>query len=151
MSKPGDPKLPFTRGELTAKAIRQAIARIEKGRTKVVKSGRKLSIQSVAEEAGVSRATIHNNHPGLAERIREAGNKAARVQRDEKNTELKELRTKYRDLRQEYVYARQLNRDMASEMASLVAENQRLRAIAEDEKVVGFPSKKGGRSNPRVS
>lgn len=149
MSQPEEPKLTTTRGELTAKTIRQAIVRIEKGRPKVVKPGRKLSIQSVAEEAGVSRATIHNNYPGLAERIREAGNKAARVQRDEKNTELKELRVKYRELRQEYVHARELNQDMASEMASLVAENQRLRAIVENEKVVGFPSKKGNSNNVR--
>ncbi|MDR5900142.1 hypothetical protein QC823_14260 [Halomonas vilamensis] len=131
-----------TRGELTAKAIRQAIVRIEKGRPKVVKPGRKLSIQSVAEEAGVSRATIHNNHPGLAERIREAGNKAVRTQRDDKNTELKELRAKHSELRQEYIHARQLNQDMASEMATLVVENQRLRAIAENNNVVGLPSKK---------
>ncbi|AJY49972.1 hypothetical protein KO116_01485 [Halomonas sp. KO116] len=147
MLKPEATSQTTTRGELTAKAIRQAIVRIEKGRPKVVKPGRKLSIQAVAEEAGVSRATIHNNHPGLAERIREAGNKAARVQRDEKNTELKELRSKYRDLRQEYVHARQLNQDIASEMASLAAENQRLRAIVENEKVVGFPSKNGDRNN----
>nr|WP_289073129.1 hypothetical protein [uncultured Halomonas sp.] len=116
--------------------------RIDKGRPKVVEPGRKLSIQSVAEEAGVSRATIHNNHPGLAERIREAGNKAVRAQRDEKNTELKELRAKHSELRQEHIHARQLNQDMASEMASLVAENQRLRAIADNKNVIGLPSKK---------
>ncbi|BBI53223.1 hypothetical protein HORIV_56440 [Vreelandella olivaria] len=84
MSQTEDTYQPPTRGELTGKAIRQAIVRIEQGRPKVIKPGRKLSIQSVAEEAGVSRATIHNNHPGLAERIRESGNKAARTQRDEK-------------------------------------------------------------------
>ncbi|WP_439503540.1 hypothetical protein [Methylophaga sp.] len=142
MSPPEDIHQPSTRGELTAKSIRQAIVRIERGRPKIVNSGRKLSIQSVAEEAGVSRATIHNNHPGLAERIREAGNKAIRVQRDEKNTELKELRAKYSALRQEHVHVRELNHDMASEMATLVMENQRLRAIVENNKVVGFPSKK---------
>lgn len=130
-----------TRGELTAQAIRQAILRIEKGRTKVVKPGRKLSIKSVAEEAGVSRATIHNNHPGLAERIREAGNKAARTQRDEKNTALKELRAKYTALRQEHIRTRELNQDMASEMAALEAENARLQAIAESKKVTVFPKK----------
>ncbi|NYT73775.1 hypothetical protein HZU72_15265 [Halomonas sp. QX-2] len=146
MSQPEDTSQPPTRGELTAKAIRQAIVRIEKGRPKVVKPGRKLSIQAVAEEAGVSRATIHNNHPNLAERIREAGNKAVRAQRDEKNIEIKELRAKYTALRQDYIHTRELNQDMASEMASLVAENQRLRVIVENEKVVGFPSKK-----PRTS
>lgn len=143
MSQPDETSQSLTRGELTAKAIRQAIVRIEKGRPKVVKPGRKLSIQSVAEEAGVSRATIHNNHPGLAERIREAGNKVARAQRDEKNTELKELRAKYTALRQEHMHTRELNQDMASEMASLVAENQRLRAIAENKNVVDFHSLKG--------
>lgn len=141
MSQPKSP----TRGELTSRAIRQAIVRIEQGRPKVIKPGRKLSIQSVAEEAGVSRATIHNNHPGLAERIREAGNKNVRVQRDKKNGEIKELRAKYTALRQEHIHTRGLNQDMASEMASLVAENQRLRAIAENEKVYGFPSEKSDR------
>ena len=130
-----------TRGELTAKAIRQAILRIQQGRPKVVKAGRKLSIKSVAEEAGVSRATIHNLHPGLAERIREAGNKDVRAQRDKKNAALRDLRAKYTELRQEHIRARELNQDMASEMATLEAENQRLRAIAESKKVVVFPSK----------
>lgn len=139
MSQP-DANTP-TRGELTAKAIRQAILRIEQGRPKVVKPGRKLSIKSVAEEAGVSRATIHNNHPSLAERIREAGNKAVRAQRDEKNAALRDLRAKYMELRQEHIRIRELNQDMASEMATLEAENQRLRAIAESKKVVVFPSK----------
>lgn len=140
MSQP-DTSTP-TRGELTAKAIRQAILRIEKGRPRVVKPGRRLTIKSVAEEAGVSRATIHNNHPGLAERIREAGNKAARAQRDEKNVALKDLRAKYTALRQEHIRSRELNQDMASEMATLEAENQRLRAIAESKKVIVFPAKK---------
>ena len=134
---------PQSRGELTAKAIRQAIVRIEQGRPKVVKPGRKLSIKSVAEEAGVSRATIHNNHPALAERIREAVNKVARAQRDEKHAALRELRAKYTALRQEHIRARELNQDMASEMATLVAENERLHAIVEFRKVVPFPAKNG--------
>lgn len=133
---------PPTRGDRTANAIRQAIVRIEKGRTKIVAPGRKLSIASVAEEAGVSRATIHNNHPALAERIREAGNKAARSQRDKKNTALKELRAKYQALREEHRHTHKLNQDLASEMASLVTENLRLRAIAENRKVVAIPTKR---------
>ncbi len=140
MTQPKDSSQPTTRGELTAKSIRQAIVRIEKGRPRIVKSGRKLSIQCVAEEAGVSRATIHNNHPGLAERIRELGNRTVRKQRDAKNSELKELRKKYALLRHEYTHTRELNQNMASEMATLVLENQRLRAISENKnKVIGFP------------
>lgn len=131
---------PPSRGSLTAKAIRQAIVRIEKGRPKIVPPDRKLSIAAVAEEAGVSRATIHNNHAALAERIREAGNKTARAQRDKKNTALKELKAKYQALREEHRHIRELNQEMASEMATLLAENLRLRAIAENKKVVKFPS-----------
>ena len=142
MSQHGISLETVSRGELTAKAIRQAIVRIEKGRPKIVALSRKLSIAAVAEEAGVSRATIHNNHPNLAERIREAGNKTGRAQRDEKNAALKELKTKYQALRQEYIHARELNQDMASEMASLVATNFRLRAIADNKEVVAFPTKK---------
>lgn len=44
-------------------------------------------------------------------------------------------------IRQEYVHARELNQDMASEMASLVAENQRLRALRRTKKVVDSHSK----------
>lgn len=131
-----------TRGELTAKAIRQAIVRIEQGRPKVVKPDRKISIKAVAEEAGVSRATIHNNHPGLAERIREAGHKAIRVQRDGKNSEIKALKAKYSALRMELIHTRELNRDLASEIATLVVENKRLRAIVEDNKVVDLYRRK---------
>ena len=125
---------------MTAKSIRQAIIRIKKGRPKVVQPGRKLSIQSVAEEAGVSRATIHNNHPGLADQIRESANKAVRGQRDQKNAELKELRAKYTALRQELSRCRELNQDMASELATLTVENEHLRAIAGSAKVAVFPS-----------
>jgi DNA-binding transcriptional MocR family regulator len=121
---------PQTRGTLTAKAIHQAIVRIEKGRPKVVKPGRRLSIKSVAEEAGVSRATIHNNYPRLAERIRESRNKAVRSQRNEKDTALKALRAKYSALRYDLIQARKLNQDMASEMATLVTEIERMRAVA---------------------
>lgn len=141
MSQPETTSKSPTRGELTANAIRQAIVRIEKGRPKAVRPGIKLSIASVAKEAGVSRATIHNNHPALAERIRQAVNKGARTQRDNKNIALKELRAKHTALREEYFRVRELNKDMASEMASMVVEMNRLHAIVGSEKVIGFPSK----------
>ena len=44
-------------------------------------------------------------------------------------------------VRHEYFHARELNQDMGSEMASLVAENQRLTALLRIEKVVDFLSK----------
>ncbi|MBF4322520.1 TetR family transcriptional regulator, partial [Vibrio anguillarum] len=47
----------------THKMVRLAIIRIEKGRPKVVSDKRKMSVASVAEEAGVSRALIHRDCP----------------------------------------------------------------------------------------
>jgi AcrR family transcriptional regulator len=128
----------LTRGKITENAIRQAIVRIEQNCPKKVKVGRKLSIKSVAEEAGVSRATIHNNYPHLAERIREVGKKTARMQRDKLTSELKSMKEKYTLLRKEYISIRKLNQDMASEMASLVIENQRLRSLENNTKIIKF-------------
>ncbi|WP_411391646.1 hypothetical protein [Pseudomonas sp. MPB23] len=62
----------------TRRAIELAISRITKGRPKHVQSSRKLSIASVAEEAGISNATIHNRYPDLAELIRQKTNKESR-------------------------------------------------------------------------
>ena len=54
------------------KKLLDALKRIQHGRTRIVESSRKLSIASVAEEAGMSRATIHNRYPRVAEEIRTA-------------------------------------------------------------------------------
>ncbi len=62
----------------TRRAIELAISRITKGRPKTVQPTRKLNIASVAEEAGISNATIHNRYPDLAELIRQKTNKESR-------------------------------------------------------------------------
>lgn len=80
--------------EETHRKIRQAIIRIEKGRPKVVKGNRKMSVASVAEEAGVSRALIHNLYPDLLSRVRGNVNKDIQSQRNEKNEALKKEREK---------------------------------------------------------
>lgn len=51
--------------------------RIATNRVRKVKPERKLSIAAVAEEAGVSTATIHNRYPEIAEKIRQLLNKVA--------------------------------------------------------------------------
>jgi AcrR family transcriptional regulator len=56
----------------TRKELQLAIARIKHGRTKIVDRGRRLSIAGVAEEAGLSPATIHNRYPDIAQAIRNA-------------------------------------------------------------------------------
>lgn len=122
------------------KAIVQAILRIQNGRPKVVEAGRRMSIAAVAEEAGTSRANIHNNHPELADRINGLGNKAVRAQRDQKHSQLKEERQKNREYRDEINELRDANNKMATQLAMLTDENERLLAERNSKKVVHLRS-----------
>lgn len=64
----------------TEKKIRRAIIRIEKGKVKIISCDRKLSIASVAEEAGIHHSTIINRYPILAALIKDkSGRKAKSV------------------------------------------------------------------------
>jgi hypothetical protein len=69
------------------KQLRLAITRIERGRSR--EKDAKLTIASVAREAGVSTALIHNHHPQIAELVRDAQGRSSRAQRDAKHSELK--------------------------------------------------------------
>lgn len=132
-----------TRGDQTRNSIRQAIIRIEKDRPKVVEKGRKLTIASAAEEAGVSRATIHNRYPDMAERIREHGNKAVRQQRDEKQGVLQQEKVKSRTLRDELAELRVTLARVTSENATLMLKNKQLEAINSSANVTLMPTQKG--------
>lgn len=131
----------LTRGDQTRDTIRHAILRIEKGRPKVVAKDRKMSVAAVAEEAGVSRATIHNNYTDLAERIRATVNKQARKQRDEKHGALQAEKAKNRELRADNAELRAKVEALASKNRSLTDENREMRAIAETENVRVMGSK----------
>ena len=91
--------------EDAVKAIRQAHIRIKRGKPKIVKPGRKLSVSSVAEEAGMSEANLRNNYPEEADKIRGENKKDMKTQRDLKQKravklkeQLKEARTEIEDL-----------------------------------------------------
>jgi AcrR family transcriptional regulator len=118
-----------SKSALTRKVIQMALLRLKNNRPKIVTQGRKISIASVAEEAGISRATIHNNYPDLAEIIREINNKSSRVQCNEKRQQLKVLENKNNELRSA---VQGLNLELAriaSLNASLLLENTRLQTI----------------------
>lgn len=108
-----------SKGEQTRNIIRQAITRIEKGRPKVVSKERKMSVAAVAEEAGVSRATIHNNYPDMADRIRTMLGKQNRIQRDKKHEALRLEKAKNRQLRTE-------NAELRTKINVLVSKNRAL-------------------------
>nr|WP_315438372.1 TetR family transcriptional regulator [uncultured Pseudomonas sp.] len=113
----------LSKGEQTRKAIRLAISSITNGRPKVVAKDRKISIKAVAEEAGVSNATIHNNYPDLAEQIRLLSNNHVRQQRDDTKQALSKQRQTTSVLRAEIKALRAQLSDIASVNAALMLQN----------------------------
>jgi AcrR family transcriptional regulator len=116
------------------KDLRLAMLRIERGRAHT--RGAKMSIASVAREAGVSAALIHNHYPGIAAAIRQAQGRDNRAQRHAKHQELKGQCDKARELREEIAGLRADVDRLASIDEVLLAENAVLRARLNDPHVV---------------
>ena len=130
---PNEAKPPRQRDrDKTLFELRLALHRLEKRQEKV-------SISSVAKEAQVTPALIHNRYPDFAEDVRKVNGKATREQRDEKHTLLVVERDKCRKLRQELsaVMVELLNLSSVNE--ALRQELALAKAIA-DGKVARFPS-----------
>lgn len=130
------------RSDGTRKQLELAFYRIQHGRPRVVKLGRRLSILAVAQEAGITAAAIHNTYPDLAEQIRAAVGKATRTQRDAKQDELREATASNRELRRELQDLKQRVERLASENARLLAENLTLKVIAVADNVIALPPKR---------
>lgn len=122
------------------KDLRLAMFRIEQGRAHT--KATKLSIAAVAREAGVTAALIHNHYPTIADAIRNAQGRNNRAQRDAKNLELKEERTKAQELRREIASLRDDVARLSSINEVLTAENEVLRAKLKDPKVVDLDLQK---------
>lgn len=114
--------------------LQLALARIQRGRAHTGES--KVTIASVAREAGVSTALIHNHYPIIAEAIRDAQGRSSRVQRDVKHQELRAEREKNRALRLEIEGLRAKVASLASINEVLIAENRLLKAKQSDSKVI---------------
>jgi AcrR family transcriptional regulator len=112
--------------EVRKKELKLAIFRIEQGRSKT--KSKELNISSVAREAGVSPALIHNYYPSIAEEIRVKQGASSRQQRDKKQNELTHEREKNASLRSELeeVKIRLIKLVTVNEM--LIVENQRLKS-----------------------
>jgi AcrR family transcriptional regulator len=122
------------------KDLRLAMFRIQQGRAHTKATS--LTIASVAREAGVSAALIHNHYPTIADAIRNAQGRDNRAQRVAKNLELLEERKKLRELRGENASLRDEVAKLASINEVLMNENETLRVALNNPKVVDFGSKK---------
>lgn len=139
MSNP--PSLPPTKKDRRREEIRLAILRIEKGRTKIVQKGRKLSIIAVAEEAGISAAAIHNHYPDMADLIRRKLGVDMREQRNSIAKKLKDFRTINKEQRDEIAELKKEIALLASHNATLMLKNSELNAIVQSDNVKPFPSR----------
>jgi len=120
--------------EVRKKELRLAILRIKHGKSR---SGiTRVSILSVAREAGISAALIHNHYPSIADDIRREQGQDSRAKRDAISQRLKKERDKNRKLRGENSALYTDIRRLASINEVLLAENRSLHARAGVESVV---------------
>jgi len=119
--------------------LRLAILRIERGRSHT--KATQISIASVAREAGVSPALIHNHYPAIADAIRQVQGRSSRQQRDTKHEQLKAELEKARALRRDVEQLRADVDRLASINEVLLAENAVLKAKLADRRVVDLSSK----------
>lgn len=122
--------------DVREKELMLALHRIKRGRAKTGKE--KVTIASVAREAGVSAALIHNHYPNIAEAIRETQGRSSRAQRDVKHQNLRVERAKSRTLRLEIEELRAKVASLASLNEVLINENRILKAKYNDSRVVGI-------------
>lgn len=120
--------------EARRKDLELAISRIQRGRAHT--RANKVSIASVAKEAGVTPALIHNHYPDIAEAIRETQARSSRAQRDAKHSELRATQEKNRILREEADALRSQVAKLASINEVLLMEVRTLKAKQGDSKVV---------------
>ncbi|MHA7679427.1 hypothetical protein [Cupriavidus sp. PET2-C1] len=85
--------------EFTKQEIESAIARILQGIPTRIGRARRLSIAAVAEEAGVSNATIHKRYPAVAAQIRGILKDGREAIMTEQNTEISVLHRQLAEMR----------------------------------------------------
>jgi AcrR family transcriptional regulator len=124
--------------EIREKDLRLAILRIKRGRSNT--GATQVSIASVAREAGVSPALIHNHYPVIADAIRQQHGSASRAHRRAKQEKLRRDRERGRELRQELTALRVEVARLASINEVLLFENQTLRERLGDNVVPLRPS-----------
>lgn len=117
--------------------LQLAIHRLQKGRSNSVSGQRqKINISTVAKEAGITPATIHNVYPDVAETIRALMGKTTREQRNEKNADLAAAKKLTAALRLELETLAKQIVQLGSENARLISENAELKAIQYSSNVV---------------
>ena len=99
--------------------------------------GTGMSISAVAREVGVTPAAIHNTYPDLAEKIRAMVGMGVRQQRDATLQELRDVRERNRELREQLAKAESDLRRLASVNETLREDARLLRAQVDPSSLAG--------------
>jgi AcrR family transcriptional regulator len=126
--------------EMRENDFRLAMSRIRRGRSHT--GATRMSVTSVAREAGVSAALIHNHYPTIADAIRQDQRRGNRAQRYAKQQALKQERERARELRREIASLRADVQRLSSINEVLLSESAALRSRLGDQKVVALKSPK---------
>jgi septal ring factor EnvC (AmiA/AmiB activator) len=122
--------------DLREKELRLAVYRIERGRA--VTKASKLSISSVAREAGVTPSLIHNHYPVIAELIRAKKGRSVAARIKTKDASLREQRAKTAELQRELKHLRSEVARLATINEMLLVDNRALTAGQQGDNIVPF-------------
>lgn len=121
--------------------LRVAVKAIEVGRPKRVKVGRKLSISSVAEEAGISPSTIHTRYPEIVDLLRQKGRGSNATQNERNSSEVKRLKGVVADLRAKWKGAELILAKVTSELATVQTELEQYKSAGRTGNVHPMPTR----------
>lgn len=137
---PKDKVTNYKPAENREKDLRLALYRIQKGRAHTGET--KVTIASVAREAGVSAALIHNYYPEIAEAVREVQGRSSRAMRDVKQQDLLAEQKKSATYRQQIEELKAKVEKLASINEVLLDDNRVLKDKKNNHNIVLLSSKK---------
>ncbi|MGN6259953.1 MAG: TetR family transcriptional regulator [Ralstonia sp.] len=100
---------------------KRTLEELNKALSRLQRSGEKITLKAVADEAGVSAPLLNNRYPDFAEQVRAIVGKSVRQQRNKKADLLTQEREKNHKLRE-------LNKSQLVEIVRLASVNEALRA-----------------------
>lgn len=109
----------------TAENLRYAILRVKN-------KGQRISIKSVAEEAGVDASLVHHTYPDIAEEIRAMSGRSTRSDRDKTRQQLVAAKARVRELESEVEKLLAEVAEIASVNLTLAQEAAQLHAALKD-------------------
>lgn len=130
------------KSDRTLSMLEDALIRIISGNPMRVDPDRRLSIKSVAEEAGLHQSTIHTRYPEFRDKIMNILGGSKAKTKNQKNSDEHTPLDNSAALRAEILDLRNLITQMASENARLELENLNFKAILESNNVFTFPSQR---------